>query len=48
MDAALQNLEFLRRLIEEARRDRAVEDMVKLRMLHGTGLGTDSVDRESQ
>lgn len=41
MDPALQNLEFLRRLIEEARREMPYEDMQVLRMLYGTGLGTD-------
>lgn len=43
MDAAIQNLDFLRRLIEEARQEQTFEDMLRLRMLHGSGLGTDAV-----
>lgn len=33
MDPAIQNLEFLRRLIEEARQENTYEDMLRLRML---------------
>lgn len=33
MDAAIQNLDFLRRLIEEARQENTYDDMLKLRML---------------
>lgn len=43
MDAAIQNLEFLRRLIEEARAENSMADMAKLRMLQGSGMGTDSL-----
>lgn len=46
MDPAIQNLEFLRRLIEEARQENTYEDMLKLRMLYGTGLGTGQVGEE--
>lgn len=41
MDAAIQNLEFLRQLIAEARADIPYEDMERLRMIYGQGLGTD-------
>lgn len=41
MDSALQNLEFLRRLIEEVRAEDPYADMAILRMLQGTGMGTD-------
>lgn len=37
MDPAIQNLEFLRRLIEEARQENTYEDMLRLRML-GQGM----------
>jgi hypothetical protein len=43
MNAAIQNLEFLRRLIEEARAEDTYADMMRLRMLQGSGMGTDSV-----
>lgn len=46
MEAAIQNLDFLRRLIEEARQEKTYEDMVRLRMLYGTGLGTGQVGEE--
>lgn len=46
MEPAIQNLEFLRRLIEEARRESSYEDMVRLRMLLGSGLGTSQVGEE--
>lgn len=41
-DPAIQNLDFIRQLIAEIREPESV-DMVKLRMLQGTGLGTDSM-----
>lgn len=41
MEPAIQNLEFLRRLIEEVRAENPYADMEILRMLQGTGLGTD-------
>lgn len=43
MDAAIQNLDYLRQLIAEARADRPLVDMDRLRMLTGTGMGTDSL-----
>lgn len=42
MEPALQNLDFLRQLIAETRKPESV-DMVKLRMIQGTGMGTDSL-----
>lgn len=41
MNAALQNLDFLRQLIEEARREEPLLDMLKLRMLQAHGMGMD-------
>ncbi len=46
--AAIQNLDFLRQLIAESRGDVPSEDMARLRMLYGTGLGTDSVTQEDR
>lgn len=48
MDAAIQNLEFLRRLIEEARADNTYADMAKLRMRQGTGMGTDAITNKQE
>lgn len=39
---AIQNLDFLRRLIAETRDPEAM-DIVKLRMLQNTGMGTDNL-----
>jgi hypothetical protein len=44
---AIQNLDFLRELIA-AIRDSEYADMAKLRMLQGSGMGTDSVDTGEQ
>lgn len=44
-DPALQNMEFLRRLISEARQENPYVDMAKLRMVQGSGMGTDTVKR---
>jgi hypothetical protein len=43
--AAIQNLDFLRQLIAEARADIPYEDMERLRMIYGLGIGT---EREEQ
>ena len=43
MDAAITNLDYLRRLIQEVRRPNPQMDAEKLRMLHGYGVGTDSM-----
>jgi hypothetical protein len=42
--AAIQNLDFLRRLIAESRSENPYEDMERLRMIYGTGTGTDTMD----
>jgi hypothetical protein len=46
--AALQNLDFLRQLIAEARAEDPRDDAARLRMLTGSGMGTDSVSLETQ
>lgn len=40
---AIQNLDFLRQLIAEARNPNTYDDMAPLRMIQGTGMGTDSL-----
>ena len=45
-DPALQNLDYLRQLIAEARADSQYMDMEKLRMLQGTGMGTAAAQTE--
>lgn len=44
---AIQNLDFLRQLIEEVN-SLPADDLVRLRMLYGTGLGTDSLQQEDR
>lgn len=43
MDAAIQNLEFIRQLINEVRQEPPQMDIERLRMLYGYGLGTDAL-----
>lgn len=43
-EPAIQNLDFLRRLIAEARQESPQEDAERLRMLHGSGAGTGRED----
>lgn len=43
MDAAIPNLDFLRRLIQAVRQPAPQMDAERLRMLHGYGVGTDSM-----
>lgn len=45
-DSAVQNLDFLRQLIAEARQENTYADMAKLRMLQGSGMGIDSARQE--
>lgn len=45
-DAAIQNLEFLRRLIEEIRMAEPSRDDQGLRMLQGSGMGLDGLTVE--
>ena len=42
-DPAIQNLDFLRQLIAETRGQPELADMAKLRMLQGSGMGTDAL-----
>lgn len=42
-DPAIQNLDFLRQLIAETRGQDNYADMAKLRMLQGSGMGTDAL-----
>lgn len=46
--AAIQNLDFLRRLIEEARQSEEFRDALRLRMLQGYGVGTDATTNEQE
>lgn len=41
--SAIQNLDYLRQLIAETRGQPEYADMAKLRMLQGSGMGTDSM-----
>lgn len=41
MEPALQNLDFLRQLIQEVRQENPYDDMAILRMLYGGGMGTE-------
>lgn len=42
-DPAIQNLDFLRQLIAETRGQPEYADVDSLRMLQGTGMGTDNL-----
>ncbi len=46
--SAIQNLDFLRQLIAEARADQPYADAVRLRMLSGTGMGTDGLTTQQE
>jgi|688.fasta_scaffold2249257_2 hypothetical protein len=43
--SAIQNMDFLRQLLERAKQDPQIMDMLRLRMLQGSGLGLDAVAR---
>lgn len=45
---AVQNLDYLRQLIQEARGQAPMADMEKLRMLQGYGMGTDSLTTQQE
>lgn len=47
-DSAIQNLDYLRELIALVRAGSQMEDMARLRMIYGTGTGTDSVTEEDR
>lgn len=40
---AIQNLDYIRQLIEAVRAYESMDDMERLRMIYGTGSGTDTV-----
>jgi len=40
---AIQNLDYIRQLIEAVRAYETMADMERLRMIYGTGTGTDTV-----
>jgi hypothetical protein len=42
--AAIQNLDYIRQLIAETRAQDPADDMERLRMFYGMGVGTDSVE----
>lgn len=44
---AIQNLDFLRQLIAEVR-NLPADDLERLRMLYGTGVGTDALQQEDR
>jgi len=44
---AIENLDYLRQLIEEVRRDPQLMDMLRLRMIQETGMGTDGTVEEA-
>jgi len=43
MNTAIQNLDYLRQLIDAVREYESLDDMERLRMIYGTGAGTDSI-----
>jgi len=43
---AIENLDFIRQLIEELRREIPARDMERLRMVKDTGMGTGTVENE--
>jgi hypothetical protein len=43
---AIENLDYLRQLIEEVRQDPQYMDMLRLRMLQDLGVGTDRVEAD--
>lgn len=47
-DAAILNLDFLRRLIEEARASEEFKDALRLRMIQNTGVGTDAITTQQE
>jgi hypothetical protein len=47
-DAAIINLDFLRRLIQEARASEEFKDALRLRMITDTGVGTDALTAQQE
>lgn len=46
-ESAIQNLDYLRQLIAEVRAQSEWEDMERLRMFYGLGVGTGMVEGQS-
>lgn len=46
MNTAIQNLDYLRQLIEAVRAYESMDDMERLRMIYGTGSGTDGISTQ--
>lgn len=46
MEAAIQNLDYIRELISAVRAYEQMDDMERLRMIYGTGVGTDTVSEQ--
>jgi hypothetical protein len=40
-EPSIQNLDFIRQLIAELRADEPYDDLERLRMIYGQGIGTD-------
>ena len=47
-ESAIQNLDYLRELIAMVRAGSEMEDMDRLRMIYGMGVGTDSVTEDDR
>ena len=45
---AIQNLDYLRQLIAETRGDQPIDDLERLRMFYGMGVGTDIATSEDR
>ena len=48
MESAIQNLDYIRELIDAVRSYEQMDDMERLRMIYGTGVGTDTVTGEDR
>lgn len=48
MEAAIQNLDYIRELIDAVRAYEQMDDMERLRMIYGQGVGTDTVAGEDR
>lgn len=46
-ESAIQNLDYLRQLIADVRAQSEWEDMERLRMIYGLGVGTGMVEEQS-
>lgn len=48
MESAIQNLDYIRELIDAVRAYESMDDMQRLRMIYGTGVGTDTATGEDR